>query len=202
MITRLPLLIGLLIPLISLAGCLIPSHEAMRGSESAATEGDGRTQGESPSPDQPLIKPMIPPEEPLPAPARPIRQEAGPSASGPTPPATRPQAPEKSDWEDQRVKRVAMELAGSMPAIVRIKICYLTKEDEWWLVLYEDAGALLDLKQYVWNRQQERWEPHLVQKRIAKSRLSEDLGDAPQGWACEVVEPRKEDRPKSPLPVQ
>jgi hypothetical protein len=91
------------------------------------------------------------------------------------------------EWEDQRVKEAAFKVAKEFPAVKRGKICYSVKTDEWWVVLYDDTGAVYDVKQYTWSRDQEKLEPFLVLKRIGKNRLEEDLTTREADKACEAL---------------
>ncbi len=61
------------------------------------------------------------------------------------------------------------------------------KTDEWWIVLYDDMGAVYDVKQFTWNRDQEKLEPFLVLKKIGKNRLEEELTVREADRACEPL---------------
>ncbi len=166
------------------------------------------------SPEQTLIKPFIPPEseegsgENLPkeeesqsvqtkdrsvseqpqAPSKPVETptEAAPTQSE--------QKPSSRTWEDEKVKTLALELAKGSSAGSKMKMCYAVKKDEWWVILYEDTGAVFEVKQYSWNREQNRLEPFLVFKTIPKDQIQEHLNSPEPDRACEVLEtPSKED---------
>jgi hypothetical protein len=89
--------------------------------------------------------------------------------------------------EDQQVKAAARELAKNMGGIRKIKVCYVDKDDEWWATLYEDIGTVIDVKQFFWNRESEKFEPFLILKRISKSKLDGDLKHNEPGRKCAVV---------------
>lgn len=97
----------------------------------------------------------------------------------------------KSDdtgWDDQKVRRAAMELRDAHPSAQKMKLCYAVKDDEWWAIFYEDAGTHYDLKQYVWDRERRHLDPFLVLRRIPRDRLQQDLGGNEPDRACEVVD--------------
>jgi hypothetical protein len=87
------------------------------------------------------------------------------------------------------VKAAAMELSRVMPGIKKLKVCYAVKEDEWWVTLYEESGPAFELKQYTWNREQDKLEQFLVQKRLAADRLQSHLTEHENDMACEVLDP-------------
>jgi hypothetical protein len=95
----------------------------------------------------------------------------------------------KVNWEDQKVRKAALDLAEGNPSVKKIKICYAVKEDEWWVTLYEFSGGLVELKQFTWNREQDKLESFLVLKRIAIGRLEEHLNSEEPGKACESIDP-------------
>jgi hypothetical protein len=101
----------------------------------------------------------------------------------------RPNAPAKQEWEDQKVRDAAVEMAKATPEVKKIKICYAVKEGEWWVTLYQAVPGLIELKPYIWNKDSERLEPHLVYRTIPISRLQQHLTEAEPGKACEVMEP-------------
>ena len=94
-----------------------------------------------------------------------------------------------SNWEDQKVRIAALELARSIPSTRKVKICYDAKHDEWWVTLYDRQGAMFDLKQFVWERESEKFEPFLVQQRISESKLEEHVKREEKGRACEAFDP-------------
>lgn len=100
--------------------------------------------------------------------------------------------------EDQQVKAAALELAKNIGGIEKIKVCYVDKDDEWWATLYEDIGAVIDVKQFIWNRESEKFDPFLILKRISKSKLDSDLKHNEPGRKCFVIAPTEE---KDRLPI-
>jgi hypothetical protein len=196
-----------------LTGCLIPSQEAMKKPSWPAQQQRTSESGEKSS-EQTLIKPFIPPEsergsgENLPkdeesqsvqtkdrsvseqpqAPSKPAE------TSTESVPTQSEQKPSIRTWEDEKVKTLALELAKGSSAGSKMKMCYAVKKDEWWVILYEDTGTVFELKQYSWNREQNKLEPFLVFKTIPKDQIQEDLSSSERDRACEVLEtPRKED---------
>jgi hypothetical protein len=188
-------------------GCIVPSQESVRNpGMSTQPQSEGKP-GKSGS-DKGLIKPYIPSER---APLQPVpEQQPEPAASSETsPPAPDLNSRETSEapvpappveandktssekgrkWEDQKVKAAATELARGVPGIKKIKICYAVKEDEWWVTLYQESGSGFDLKQYTWNREQDRLEPFLVPKTIPADRLQSQLAEHEPDMACEVLD--------------
>jgi hypothetical protein len=120
-------------------------------------------------------------------------QPAGPSGTPTVRPPRPPQekTPAGREWEDQKVRTAAREMGSSMASVGKLKLCYDHIEDEWWLILYQEVGPSVELKQFVWSRDQERFEPHLVLNRIPKSRMPEHLARQELNRACEVMEVSK-----------
>jgi hypothetical protein len=56
-------------------------------------------------------------------------------------------------------------------------------------MLLDHIGAMMDLKQYVWDPDSETLTPFLVLKRIAKSRLDNYLTLTEQDKTCPVLDP-------------
>jgi len=197
---------------LALTGCLVPSQEAVKKPSSPLKQAQISEVGEKP-PDSILVKPFIPAESDSgetgasitesPQPGSPetirVQIQSQPEAPAPVPeqpmPAGPPSAqvqpepkPEVKGWEDEKVKTLALGLAKGFPAGSKIKICYAVKRDEWWVTLYEDAGAVFELKQYTWNRDQDKLEPFLVLKTVPKEKLEEHLNSPEPDKACEVIE--------------
>ncbi len=99
--------------------------------------------------------------------------------------------PEKKGSEDEYVREVARKLADEHSAIKKIKICFDAKEEEWWIVLYQDAGSFYDLKQFVWNIYLDKPEPFLVVERVSRRGLKDHLKAQEPNRRCRVIEPRK-----------
>lgn len=91
-------------------------------------------------------------------------------------------------WEDQRVRQAAIKLAEQLQGVKKGKICYSVKNDEWWVVLYDDLGPVYDVKQFTWNRDQEKLEQFLVLKKIGKNRVEEDRSTRDPDRACESID--------------
>lgn len=176
-----------------LGSCVIPAQEAAKN-QAEPSQNANAAQPRDAADGQNLIKPTIPPETAAP--------HAGDTAPAPVQKPIRvvvdkkeAQSSKRQEWEDQKVKAAATELAKSFPEAKKLKICYSAKYDEWWVTLYEDIGTLFDLRQFVWSREQERFQPHLVQQRIAKSALQHHLTEADPDQACEAMDP-----PPAPQP--
>jgi hypothetical protein len=91
--------------------------------------------------------------------------------------------------EESQVKAEARELANRIGSIERIKMCYVDEDDEWWATFYQDIGSVIDVRQFIWNRESQRFEPFLVLKRISKSKLAAELNRKEKGRRCAVVPP-------------
>ncbi|MDQ7783736.1 MAG: gamma-glutamylcyclotransferase [Desulfomonilaceae bacterium] len=97
--------------------------------------------------------------------------------------------PHKARSEDDYVRSVALKLANEHSGIGKIKICYDSQGEEWWILLYQDAGAFYDLKQYVWNIYLDDPEPFLVVERVSRRGLGNHLYGKEPHRKCEVFEP-------------
>jgi hypothetical protein len=93
-------------------------------------------------------------------------------------------------WEDQKVKVAAIREARKYPSLAKMKICYRSKLDEWWVTMYDDMGKQMDVKTYIWNGDVERLERHLVMNTIPKGRLMVELAKQDPSDACEIIEPQ------------
>ncbi len=157
---------------------------------------------------EPLIKPVIQDEAPPPG----RSEENASSSPNPDPlwkaeatfgqgnPATHAQsdpvrvedgAPRNTgpgQWEDRRVEAAAMELALKTPGVIKLKICYDLNQDEWWVVLFEDHGPIVEIRPFVWNRDSASFEPFLVVRQIAKDRLQVQLSEDEPSRPCRVVD--------------
>lgn len=178
----LPLLVAL-----ALVGCRLPSQEGLKNS-SWDPPPTAEEQAGAPQARQGLIKPVIPLERQTDAPSPPQKGEQ------PQPPirvVLEPPAdskPQKNDWEDDKVKRAAIELAKAFPSVRKMKICLEVKHSEWWVILYEDNGPMVELRQFVWNKSEEKFEPHLVPDRIPRDQLDRHAAESEPGRACETVD--------------
>ncbi len=208
----------ILMPLMTICACLItgcisPSQETMK-KPSLSAQQPISTQSLEKSTDEILLKPVIPPEPELGSGAETTRQvqsqivqtktltdspnsDQTPKRSGQSPETAsieaEPKTPSKA-WEDEKVKSLALDLAKGSSAGSKMKICYAIKRDEWWVILYENIGSAFEVKQYSWNREQNKLEPFLVYKTLPHDKIQEQLNSPEPDRACEVVEtPPKED---------
>jgi hypothetical protein len=124
----------------------------------------------------------------------PIKAQSSPDASSAQVKKSKPQD------EDHEVKAAARELSKSIGSIEKIKVCYVTKDDEWWAIFYEDIGPVIDVKQFIWNRELEKFEPFLVLKRISKAKLAEELKQDQSGHRCDILAPPEKPKPEKPKP--
>jgi hypothetical protein len=117
--------------------------------------------------------------------------QSGPSASAP---------PKKASYHDEgpQVKAAAWELVKSIGEVEKMKVCYVTKDDEWWVTFYQDIGPVIDVKQYIWNRNLERLEPFLVLKRVSKAKLADELKREEPGRRCDIISPPKKTATETP----
>jgi hypothetical protein len=198
------------------SGCIVPSQEAIRKAgdplqNPSTSQSEMRTESGS------LIKPSIPQEvaptsqaaetpehgsvKPGPVAPMPAVNTDNPFAEKTEPKDRQPKldqplqppggqsGPAEQEWEDQKVRDAAVVIAKASPEVKKIKICYAVKQHEWWVILYERGQGFFELKQYIWNKESEKLEPYLVQKRIPAARLQQHLTEEEPGKACEVLEP-------------
>ena len=92
-----------------------------------------------------------------------------------------------SESEESQVETAARELAKGIGSINGIRVCYVDKDDEWWATFYEDIGPVIDVKQFIWNRESEKFEPFLVLKRISKPKLAAELKRREAGRNCIIL---------------
>ena len=101
--------------------------------------------------------------------------------------------------DPERVKLEALDMAANLGSIVRMKICHVKEDDEWWAILYKDEGSMIDLKQFVWNRKTEKFEPFLVIRQISRDKLDSDLQKKEPGKTCTPVDvPKKKKDDEKP----
>lgn len=93
--------------------------------------------------------------------------------------------------ERERVRLEALDAAKEIGGILRIKICYVKEDDEWWAFLYRDEGPIIDLKQFVWNRKAEKLEPFLVIRQIKKEEFDGELRKKEPGKTCTLEDVAK-----------
>ncbi|MGO9569875.1 MAG: hypothetical protein ACLP5H_20280 [Desulfomonilaceae bacterium] len=198
------------------SGCIVPSQEAMRGpggpfqnptaSQSELRTGSGSLikptipQGATPAPlaaktsEDASAKPEHVMQMPAPNTENPFQEKPRLNEEQPRPdelsqPPGGQSGPPKQEWEDQKVRDAAVEMAKASPEVKKIKICYAVKEHEWWVIFYERGEGIFELKQYIWNKESEKLEPFLVLKRIPAARLQQHLTEEEPGRACEIMEP-------------
>lgn len=195
-------------------GCVIPSQETVKHVKHTELPSlkttENAVSSEKPQEGK-LVKPFIPEDTdaavvpphrdisgnapPNPAKDAPMRESAPVSmgnAQGPkgAAPLTGEAEPSSRLWEeDKNVKTKALELAKANSAVKKMKICYSVPDDEWWVILYEDITVAYDLKQFVWNRDQGRFDPHLVVKTIPRDQLEQHVKSHEKGMECEVLTP-------------
>lgn len=89
--------------------------------------------------------------------------------------------------EEEKAKHLAVELARANADVRKVKVCHDKKNDEWWLVLYEDAGEHFRLRQYTWSIAQDQPEEFLIIKRISRNKLESHLTSSEQDRVCQIV---------------
>lgn len=144
-------------------------------------------QAEQVKPSAETVQPIKPPDVSPPKIPQGIEKpvQPGPTKSDRVSPAEH----KEERWDDQKVKDAALRLAKRFPATQKIKICYATKDDEWWVIFYEDAGSYYELRQFVWDRDTDKLQPFLVLKRIDRHELNEHVAAAEPDRACESMDP-------------
>jgi hypothetical protein len=92
------------------------------------------------------------------------------------PQSTHEKPSESSSPEEEgvRVRKAAIELAKTLGEIEKMKICYSSKDKEWWGIFYQTIVSGVDVRQFIWNPEKERFEPFLVMRRIPKSKLDSE----------------------------
>jgi len=130
--------------------------------------------------------------------ARAIEEKKRPPRRPSTPEAVPEKPTEKLRPEDEaaRVKTAARELAGNVGQIARMKVCYSKKDKEWWAVLYEDLGSSVDVRQFIWSPEGEKFEPFLVMKRIPKGKLDAEAKKDEIDKTCTGLDPPAPKAPK------
>lgn len=121
-----------------------------------------------------------------------VGEEKKPPISQPAkPPAAAEKATEKRKPEEEaaRVRTAALDLAKSLGQVERMKVCYSNKDKEWWAIFYQDIESGIDVKQFFWNSDGEKFEPFLVMKRIPKTKLEAEAKKDEPEKTCTVVTP-------------
>lgn len=88
----------------------------------------------------------------------------------------------------ERVRLEGLALAKGLGHIVRMKMCHVTADDEWWIILYQEGGSMIDLKQFVWNRTSEKLEPFLVIRQIPRAHLDAEVNKKDPERTCRPIE--------------
>ena len=91
--------------------------------------------------------------------------------------------------EPELIKRASLEIAKGIETVKKIRICHAKNQDEWWVTIYDDLGPVIDVKQYVWDRDTETLKPFLVLKRISKNKLEAELSSKVPDRTCENIDP-------------
>ncbi len=192
-----------LVYLTTQSSCVLRSSDTVRepqvgpGGRPVASETLDRTRESG------LIRPVIPHEpdgekEPSVTGEQPSTHADRPDGTSPVEPAGSAQqnavpeareARKGREWEDQKVKQIALDLAAKTPGVKKIKVCLAFKNDEWLIVLYKDVGSAYELKQYFWRKDQPEPEDYLVFERVPKDRLEEHLSKAEPDKVCETLDP-------------
>lgn len=143
--------------------------ETKAASPEQTSKGSGAT-GETPAGKEAVPQGESPPQSrPRPAPPSPVPPDQGELAS-----------------IDPEVRKAALEKAASLSAVEYMKICHKTDKDEWWVILYDNIGLFIDVKQHVWNKQTKKLERILALKQIMPSKLEANLRTNEGGRKCEV----------------
>jgi len=90
---------------------------------------------------------------------------------------------------EEVVKEAAVKKAQESKSVVNVKICHRSPRDEWWITIYHDLGNIIDVKQFIWNRQEEKWEPFTVFEQISRNKLKVHLTGNKPGSRCEILSP-------------
>ncbi len=97
--------------------------------------------------------------------------------------------PEKPLSDEDKVKRAALEIIKETESPKKYMICHDEIKDEWSLVVFDDIGNVLDVKQYFWNMETQKMERFLVLNRIPKSHLKDELSKKSLGKNCSTYQP-------------
>jgi hypothetical protein len=165
----------------SILGCIRQGVNLWEKSESdKPTASDAKTAQKENTPPARSSEKLIPAKIPEETPARPDAAKDS---------EEQPKTLDRRILSDpERVKLEALDMAANLGSIVRMKICHVKEDDEWWAILYKDEGSMIDLKQFVWNRKTEKFEPFLVIRQIARDKLDSDLHKKEPGKTCTPVD--------------
>ncbi len=146
-----------------------PAREDAKGTSPEPAAAISGTAGETPA------KEAVPPGEspqqtpPRPSPPNPVPPDQGELAS-----------------VDPDVRKAALEKAAGLSAVEYMKICHSADKDEWSVILYDNIGLFIDVKQYDWNKEKRKLERVLALKQIMHSKLEANLRKKEGGKTCEV----------------
>ncbi|MDQ7783702.1 MAG: hypothetical protein RDU20_12535 [Desulfomonilaceae bacterium] len=121
-----------------------------------------------------------------------IGEEAAPAKT--TPETSKPPPKKKHMDEadlDRMLRTAADELASQLGRIEAMKLCHVEKENEWWVVFYQDIGPVIDVRNYIWNWEEQRFRPYLVVKRFPKNELQDKVNRLEHGRKCVVLKSPK-----------
>jgi len=88
--------------------------------------------------------------------------------------------------EEERVRSIAEVLAKRTPKVAYMKLCCDRKRNEWWITLYQDAGFRLELKQFIWNKTQDKAEAFAVLRYVSRGHLKEHLAESTPEKPCKA----------------
>lgn len=93
----------------------------------------------------------------------------------------------KSLTPEERIEQESLRLAKEHGPLDSAQLCYIKKDQEWWLVLYKDIGSAIDIKRWYWNWEKEEFAPFLVLDRIPRSKMEEQLTKKERGRTCRTL---------------
>ncbi|MFH1115712.1 MAG: hypothetical protein V1792_17520 [Pseudomonadota bacterium] len=120
---------------------------------------------------------------------------AKPPTSG-NPPAVGGRGEQDSSDLDRRLRQAARELALELGEIKAMRLCYMEKANEWWVILYRDIGPVIDVRNFIWNWEEQMFRPYLVVKRIPKNELHARVRKPEWGKKCEILPVPEAPKPK------
>jgi hypothetical protein len=85
------------------------------------------------------------------------------------------------------VQEAALDLAKTLDNIKKAKVCYSSKGKEWWVVFYQEINSAVEVKQFFWNPDSEKFEPFLVLKRIPRAKMDSDFKKDEPEKKCTVL---------------
>ncbi len=106
---------------------------------------------------------------------------------------------------DRQLREAADELALKLGHVKAMRLCYVTRDNEWWVILYQDIGPVIDVRNFIWNWEEQIFRPYLVVKRIPKNELHETVTRHERGKRCVILKPpsaKTDDGSEKPSPQQ